>query len=72
MQETVKRLRGIRGAEMNIDKWFQNHDPVVGTTENEAPCTLVTYKSRTPLQPPPSSITTKTRYEALTDKDTHE
>ncbi|PKU31482.1 rna-directed dna polymerase from mobile element jockey-like [Limosa lapponica baueri] len=61
LQETVKRLCSIRGAETEIDKWFRNHIPVVDTTENEAPWTLVTHKSRTMLQPPPSSITTKTR-----------
>ena len=72
LQETVKRLCSIRGAETEIDKWFQNHAPVADTTENEAPWTLVTHKSRTLLQSPPSSITTKNRYEALTAVDTHE
>ncbi|GAB0175625.1 hypothetical protein GRJ2_000027700 [Grus japonensis] len=72
LQETVKRLCSIRGSKMEIDKWFQNHAPVVDTTENEAPWTLVIHKSRTLLQSPPSSITTKTRYETLTAVDTHE
>jgi len=40
--------------------------------ENEAPWTLVTHKSRTLLQPLPSSITTKTKYEALTTVNTQE
>ena len=61
LQETVKRLRSVRGAETEIDKWFQNRAPVADTTENEAPCTLVTHKSRTLLQSPSSSITTKNR-----------
>ncbi|GAB0183754.1 cAMP-dependent protein kinase inhibitor alpha [Grus japonensis] len=39
-QETVKRLCSIRGAKMEIEKWFQNLAPVVDTTENEAPWTL--------------------------------
>ncbi|PKU34838.1 28s ribosomal protein mitochondrial [Limosa lapponica baueri] len=72
LQETVKRLRSIRGTKMEIDKWFQNHAPVVDTRENEAPWILVTHKSRTLPQSPPSSITTKTRYEALIAVDTHE
>ena len=72
LQETVKRLCSIRGAETEIDKWFQNHAPVADNTENEAPWTLVTHKSRILLQSPPCSITTKTRYEALTAVDTHE
>jgi len=72
LQETGKRLRGIRGAKMEIDKWFQNCGPVADTSEKEAPRTLVTHKGRTPLQPPPSSITTKTQYEALTAINTHE
>ena len=42
------------------------------TPENEAPWTLVTHKSRTLLQSPLSSITTKNRYEDLTAVDTHE
>jgi len=45
---------------------------VVATMENEAPWTMVTHKSRTPLQPPPSSITTKNKYEALTATDAQE
>ncbi|CAM9913947.1 unnamed protein product, partial [Bubo scandiacus] len=71
LQGTVQRLRSIRGAKTEIHKWFQNHVPMVNTTESEAPWTLMTYKSRTLLQSPPSSITTKTRYEALTAADTH-
>ena len=71
LQETVKRLC-IRGAEREIDKSFQNHAPMVDTTENEAPWTLVTHKSRTLLQSTPSSITTENRHEALTAVDTHE
>jgi len=55
---------------MKIDKCFQNHGSVVGTTENEAPWILVTHKSRTLLQPSPSSITTENRYEALTTTET--
>lgn len=54
---------------MEIDKWFQNDGPLMDTTENEAPWTLLTHKSRTLLQSPSSSITTKTRYEALTAVD---
>ena len=38
----------------------------------EAPWTLVTRKSKTPLQPPPSSTTTKNKHEALTTVDTQE
>jgi len=72
LPETVKRLCSIRGAELEIDTWLQNHASVVATTENEAPWTLVTHKSKTPLQPPPSSITTKSRYEDLTAIDTQE
>ena len=49
LQETVKRLHSIRGAKTETDKWFQNHAPVADTTENEAPWTLVTRKSRTLL-----------------------
>ena len=71
-QETVKRLRGIRGTEIEIDTCLQNHAPVEATNENEAPWTLVTRKSRTPLEPLPSSITTKTKYETLTTIDTQE
>ena len=56
---------------METEKWFENHGPVVDTTENEAPWTLVTHKRKTLLQSPPSSITTKTRYESLTAVDTH-
>jgi len=66
LQETVKRLCSIRGAELEIDTWLQNHAPLETTNENEASWTLVTCKSRTQLQPPPSSITTKNKYEALT------
>jgi len=42
------------------------------TNETEAPWTLVTHKSRTPLQRPPSSIATNNKYEALTTVDTQE
>ena len=42
------------------------------TSEKEAPWTLVTRKSRAPLQPPPSGITTKNKYEALITIDTRE
>ena len=72
LQETVKRLCSTRGAEMEANKWFQNHAPVADTTENEAPWTPVTHKSRSLLQPPHPSITTKTRSEALTAIYTHE
>ncbi|GAB0210389.1 hypothetical protein GRJ2_003504700 [Grus japonensis] len=72
LQETVKRLCSIRGAEMEKDRWFHNQVPVASTTENEAPWTLVTHKSRALLQSSPSSFTTKNRYEALTAIDTHE
>jgi len=72
LQETVTRLRTIRGVEIEIGRWFQNCVPVADTTENEAPWTLVTHKSRTLLHPPPSSTTTKHRYEDLTATDTHE
>ena len=72
LQGTVKRLCGMRGAETEIEKWFQDHAPVADTTENKVPRTLVTHESRTLLQCPPSSITTKTRYEALTAVDTRE
>jgi len=41
----------MRGAELEIQKWLQNDAPVVATTENETPWTLVTHKTRTPLQP---------------------
>lgn len=56
---------------MEVDRWFQNHAPVVDITENEVPWTLVTCKSRTPPQSPPSSITTENNYEALTAVDTN-
>jgi len=72
LQETVKRLPSIRGAELEIVTRLQNHAPVETTNENEAPWTLVTRKSRTALQPPSSSITTKTKYEALTTIDPQE
>ena len=36
LQETVKRLRSIRGAELETDMWLQNHVPVETTNENEA------------------------------------
>ena len=71
-QERVKRLRSIRGSETEIDRWFHNQVPVVGSTETEAPWTLVSHRSRAPLQSSPSSFTTKTRYEASTAVDTHE
>jgi len=72
LQQTVNRLRSIRGAELEIDTWLQNHAPVENSTENEAPWTLVTSRSRSPLQPPPSSITTKNKHEALTTMHTQE
>ena len=72
LQETVNRLRSIRGAELEIDARFQDHAPVETTNENEASWTLVTHKSRTPLHSPPSSITTKNKYETLTTVDTQE
>jgi len=72
LQETIKRLRRIRGAKLEIDKWLQNQAAVEGTTDNEAPWTLVTHKSRTPLQPPLSSITTENRHQALTAINTQE
>jgi len=70
--ETVKRLCSIKQAKTEIDKWFQNHAPMVDTAKHEAPWILATHKSRTLLQSPPSSTTTKTRYGALTVVDTHE
>ena len=57
---------------MEIATWLQNHAPVETTNETEAPWTLVTHKSRTPLQRPPSSIATNNKYEALTTVDTQE
>jgi len=72
LQETVNSLRSIRGAELELDTWLQNHAPVETTNEKEAPWTLVTHQSRTLLQPPPSSITTKNKYEALITIDTQE
>jgi len=72
LQKTAIRLLSIRGAEMETQKWFQNHAPVVSTTENEAPWTLVTHKSRSRLQPPSFSIATENTYEVLTATDTHE
>ena len=72
MQETIRRLCSIRGAEREIGKWFQNHAPMVDTTENEAPWTLVTHKSRTLLLSPPSSIITKNRHEDFISVDIHE
>jgi len=70
LQEIIKRLHSIRGAELEIDPWLQNDVPVETNNENEAPWTWMTCKSRTPLQPPPSSITTKNKSEALTTIDT--
>jgi len=66
LQEPVNRLLSIRGAELEIDTWLQIHVPVVASTESEAPWTLMTRRSRTPVQPPPSSRTTTNKYEALT------
>ncbi|PKU30634.1 28s ribosomal protein mitochondrial [Limosa lapponica baueri] len=71
LQETVERLCIIRGAETETDKWFQNRAPVADTTDNEAPWTLVTHKSRTLLQSSPSSINIINKYETLTAADTH-
>jgi len=42
------------------------------TSEKEAHWTLVTHKSRTPLQPSPSSTATKNKYKALTTIDIQE
>jgi len=56
LQKTVKSLHTIKGADKEIDQWFQNHDPVVGTTEKEAPWILVIHKKRTLLRPPPSTL----------------
>lgn len=72
LQETVKRLCNTREAEMEIDKWFQNHTLVAGDTENVISLTLITHKSLTLLHSPPCSIAIKTRYEALTAVDTFE
>ena len=70
LQETVRRLRSVRGAEEEIDEWFHNQSVVVDATQNKAPWTLVTHKSRTALHFPPSCITT--RYNVLTPEDTDE
>jgi len=72
LQGTIKRLCSIRGSETEIDKWFQNYGPVADTMENKIPWTPVTHKSRTLLQSPPSSTTTKARYETLTAIDIHD
>jgi len=58
-----KQLKGCAILEVlsQWDKLFQNHASVADATENEAPWTLVTHKSRTLLQSQPSNITTKTR-----------
>jgi len=72
LQDTVNRLRSIREAELEIDIWLQNYASVETTNEKEAPWTLVTHKSRTPLQPPASSITTKNKCEALITIDIQE
>lgn len=47
LQETVKRLCSTREAEMEIDKWFQNHTLVADNTENVVSLTLMTHKSLT-------------------------
>ena len=60
-QATVQRLRSVRGAEMETDGWSHNQVPVVGTTEKEAPWTLVTHSSRALLRSPPSGFTNKDR-----------
>jgi len=72
LQEIVNMLPIIRGSELEIDTWLQNHVTVETTNENEAPWTVVTRKSRTPLQPPASNITTKNKYKALKTVDTQE
>jgi len=72
MQEAVKRLHSIRGAERVIDSLFINHILAADNTEKEAPRSLMTCKSSTPLQHPPSSFTTKTEMKLLTVIDTHE
>ena len=72
LQETVKRLCSISGPKADRDRWFQNHVPVADTMEDEAPWTLVTHKSRAPLQSPLSRINTNNRYETLTAADTYE
>lgn len=53
LQEIVKRLCSIRGAELDLDRWFQNWAPVVDTpenvadtTENEAPWTMMTCRKQ--------------------------
>ncbi|OPJ82772.1 hypothetical protein AV530_014157 [Patagioenas fasciata monilis] len=56
LQETPKRLCSVREAEMEKERWLQNHAPIVDTTENEAPWILVTCKSR--LNPPESQLRT--------------
>lgn len=61
-----------REAEIEIDKWFQNHIPVAHTTEKDAPCTQVTQKSRTLLHSSPSNMTNKTVYEVSTPTGTCE
>lgn len=56
----------MRGAEMEmeVEKCFQNHaDSVADTTDNSAPWTLATQKSRSLLPYPPSSIATTIRSE---------
>lgn len=51
--------------EMEIEKCFQSHASVADTTENLAPWTLVTQKSRTLLPYPPSITTAKIRSEEV-------
>lgn len=72
LQETVRRRCGIRRAEVEIDEWFHSWFVMIDVTQNEALWTLVTKKSRTPLQFPPSCITTRNRYYVLTPENTYE
>jgi len=57
---------------LEIDRWLQNHAPVETNNEIEEPWTLLTCRSRTPLQPPPSRRTIENKFEALITIDTQE
>lgn len=59
LQDTDNRLCGSRGTETEVDMWLQNHTPTVDNPELETPWT------KAGLQPPPSNIQTKIRYDAL-------
>lgn len=71
LQKTRRRLCSVRGAEEEIDEWFHNQCVMVDATQNKAPWTLLTHKSRILLHFPPSCITSRNSYDVLTAEDTY-